>query len=112
MKYVGQTRRTFIARFKEHIQEISNNRHRSKFVRYVLDAGHAYNTINQTMDVLHIESKGKKLNTLERFEIYKLTKNALQLNDTHTVTHNPIFDVIRKRSPPTQTTTSPLIHIT
>jgi hypothetical protein len=62
-----------------------------KYAQHILDTGHAYNTMDQTMKILHIEKEGQKLNTLEQFEIYKLTKKALQLNDTHTETHNPIL---------------------
>jgi hypothetical protein len=36
------------------------------------------------------------MNTLERFHIYKLTKNKLQLNDTYSDIHNSIFNVINK----------------
>jgi hypothetical protein len=34
------------------------------------------------------------MNTLEQFHIYKLSKNNLQLNDTYTDMHNPIFKLI------------------
>jgi GTPase SAR1 family protein len=77
MKYIGQTRHTFRACFKEHIQDIRTNRHNSKYAQHILDKGHAYNTMDQTMRILHIEKKGHKLNTFERYEIYKLTKKAL-----------------------------------
>jgi hypothetical protein len=98
MKYIGQTGHTSKARFKEHIQDITcrTNRSNSKFAKHILDTGHSYNTIDQTMEILHIEKKGHKLNTLERFEIYTLTKKSMQLNDTHTVTNNPIFDILIK----------------
>jgi hypothetical protein len=99
MKYIGQTGHTFKARFKEHIQDIRTNKSNSKFAQHILDTGHTYNTIDQTMKILHIEKKGHKLNTLERFEIFNLTTKAVQLNDTHTVMHNPIFDVLIKTYP-------------
>jgi hypothetical protein len=35
----------------------------------------------------------------ERSEIYELTKNGMQLNDTHTVTRNPNFQIIIDTSP-------------
>jgi hypothetical protein len=101
MKYIGQTGRTFKARFNEHIHDIRTNRHNSKFAKHILDTGHAYNMMDQTMKILHIEEKGHRLITLERFEIYKLTKKALQLSDSHTETHNPIFDAIIKIYPHT-----------
>jgi hypothetical protein len=53
------------------------------------------------MKILHIAKKGQILNALERFEIYKLTKLGLQLNDIHTITYNPIYEVIRKAYPNT-----------
>jgi hypothetical protein len=91
MKYIGQTGPIFKARFKEHIQDTRTNRHNSKFAQHILDIGHTYNMMNQTMKMLHIEKKRHRLNTLERFE---LTKKALQFNDTHTDTHNRIFDAL------------------
>jgi hypothetical protein len=52
--------------------------------------------MDQTIKMLRIEKKGHRFNTLERFEIYKLTKKALQFNDKHTEIHNPIFDPLIK----------------
>jgi hypothetical protein len=49
--------------------------------------------ITDTMVILHIEKKGRLMNTLEKFYIHKLSKNNLQLNDTYTDINNPIFDL-------------------
>jgi hypothetical protein len=46
------------------------------------------------MKILCKEKKEPKLNTLERFYIYDLTKKGLQLNDTGTDVYNPIFDLL------------------
>jgi hypothetical protein len=46
------------------------------------------------MDILHIERQGQLMNMWERYHIYKLSSNKLQLNDTYTDTHNPIFNLI------------------
>jgi hypothetical protein len=54
LKYVGQTGRTFKARYKEHIHAIRANRHNSKFAQHILATGHMYSSIDQTT-VLHIE---------------------------------------------------------
>jgi hypothetical protein len=101
MKYVGQTGRTFKIHYKEHIQAIRTNKHNAKFAQHILDTAYAFNSIDQTMEILLIEKKGQKLNTLERFQIYNLTKTASQLNDTHTETYNPIFDILIKIYPRT-----------
>jgi hypothetical protein len=46
------------------------------------------------MEILHIEKKGHLLNTLERFHIYSVSKQKLQMNDTFSDIHNPIFGLI------------------
>jgi hypothetical protein len=63
-------------------------------------------TMDQIMKILHIEEKGPKLNTLERFHICDMTKKGLQMNDTFTDMHNPIFDILIKThiQPPPITT--------
>jgi hypothetical protein len=70
LKYTGQTRCTFKVCYREHINAIRTNRLNSKFAQHVLETGHNHNTRDQTMEILHIEKKGPKLNTLERFHIY------------------------------------------
>jgi hypothetical protein len=37
---------------------------------HVLDTGHAYGTINEIMEVVKIQEKGKHLKTLEKYHIY------------------------------------------
>jgi hypothetical protein len=91
-----KTGRTFKVRYREHINAIWTNKQNSKFTQHILENGHTYNTMDQTMEVLHIEKKGPKFNILERLYIYDLTK-GLQMNDTFTDTHNPIFDILIKR---------------
>jgi hypothetical protein len=94
--YIGQTGRTFKLRYKEHINAIRTNKQNSKYAQHILETRHNYDTMDQIMKILHIEKKGPKLNTLERFHIYKMTKKGLQMNDTFTDIHNPIFDVLIK----------------
>jgi hypothetical protein len=78
----------------------------SKFAQHILETRHNYDTIDQSMKILHIEKKGPKLNTLERFHICDVTKKVLQMNDTFTDTHNPIFNILIK----THTQTTPSHH--
>jgi hypothetical protein len=46
------------------------------------------------MEIIKIERKGKHLNTLERYHIYKISKEGIHMNDMHDETYNPIFEVI------------------
>jgi hypothetical protein len=59
-----------------------------------LDTGHAYDKIENTMKILNFHEKGKYLNTLEKFHIYKANKTGILLNDNFTVIYNTIFDLI------------------
>jgi hypothetical protein len=55
LKYVGQTGRTFKVRYKEHIQAIRTNKRNSKYAQHILDTGHTCSTIDETLEILHIE---------------------------------------------------------
>jgi hypothetical protein len=48
------------------------------------------------MEVIHTERKGPKLNTLEKFHTYEVTKKGLQMNDTFTDMYNPILEILIK----------------
>jgi hypothetical protein len=93
-KYVVQTGRTFKTRYKEHIHSIRTNNTNTKYAEHILDTQHTYGPITDTTDILHIEKKGRLMNTWEKFYIQKLSKNNLQLNDTYTDINNPIFGLI------------------
>jgi hypothetical protein len=77
IKIKKATVRTFKTRYKEHIQAIRNNNGNS---------GHTYGSITSTMRVLKTERKGKHLNTLEKYHIYKTSKDGMKMNDTSTPT--------------------------
>jgi hypothetical protein len=76
-----------------------------------------YSRIDHTLEILHIEKKGQLLNTLRHFHIYSLCNQKLQMIDTFTDIHNPIFDQVIKhthhnntyptKTPPLQATHDP-----
>jgi hypothetical protein len=82
---------TFNIRYKEHIHDIRSNNSKSGYLNHILNTGHTYGTIYDTMDVIAMGRKGKHLNTLERYHIYKISKDNIHMNDTYIDTHNPIF---------------------
>jgi hypothetical protein len=75
LKYMGQTGRIFQTRYKEHIQGIRNNIDNSGYSNRILNTGHACGNITDAMKVIKIEKKGKHLNTLEKYHIYKMSKD-------------------------------------
>jgi hypothetical protein len=55
--------------------------------------------MNEIMNLIHYERKGKMLDTHEKFYIYRETKNGNQINDRLTIQSNPIFVTTVKHSP-------------
>jgi hypothetical protein len=47
--------------------------------------------MEETLDVLHIQQKGRKMNTLGSFHIYEAHKQGTQLNEALTEPYNPIY---------------------
>jgi hypothetical protein len=92
--YVGQSGRSFTVRYKEHIQDIKTSKSKTGFSQYILNTGHAYNTMENTMKILNLQEKGQYLNTLERSHIYKTKISGGLLNDNNIHTYNPVFEAI------------------
>jgi hypothetical protein len=80
--------------------------------------------MDQIMKVQPIEKEGPKLNTLERYHIYIMTKRGLQMNDIFTDLHSPIYEVLIKthnnpshyythstNPPPTHTSKPHIVYI-
>ena len=51
------------------------------------------------MEIIHKEKKGKMMNTIENFYIYKETKIENQINDKKTIKQNILFVTIIRRNP-------------
>jgi hypothetical protein len=90
-KYIGQTGRNFNIRYKENIHDINSSNGNPGYANHILNTGHAYGTMTDTMNIITIGKKGKHLNTLEM----KKTKSE---RHKHTETYNPIFQVIHELS--------------
>jgi hypothetical protein len=56
--YIGQIGRNFKTRYKEHIQDIRNNRSKTGFSQHILNTGHAYDNIENTLKILDIQEEG------------------------------------------------------
>jgi hypothetical protein len=76
LKYVGQTGRTFNTRYEEHIHNIRSNNSNTGYSNHILNTGHTYGTMQDTMETITLRRKGKYLNTLEKYHIYKVSKAA------------------------------------
>jgi hypothetical protein len=88
LKYIGQTGRPFKIRFIEHSQATKSNTNNSMHSQHIPNSEHSYGLLDSTIDILHIVRKGKYMNTLEKFYIYKTRKQGTQQNDAYTGTHS------------------------
>ena len=60
-------------RYIEHTKALHSTTE-STFANHLIEANHTYKNIDNNMNILHVHTKGWKLDTLEQLEIYKHTK--------------------------------------
>ena len=94
----GQTGKPFKTRFQEHVRVFKYNR-KSAFAQHLLDNGHSIGMMEDIMKVVHIKNKGRMLNALENYYIYKETVASNQINDKQTSKSNRIFETVLKHNP-------------
>jgi hypothetical protein len=97
--YIGQTGRPFAVRSREHFRDYTHAHNKPNFAQHLLHHHHSIGPMNTIMDTLHITAKGRMMNTIERFHIYKETLMNNQINDKHTVKPNITFDIITQNNP-------------
>jgi hypothetical protein len=51
-----------------------NSNSNAGYSNHILNTGHKYGTITDTMDIVRTHRKGKHLNTLEKYHTYKMSK--------------------------------------
>ena len=83
--YTGQTGRPFRVRYREHYNDFKYSNNRSTFAQHFINEGHSFGPMDEILNIIHYERKGKMLDTLENFYIYRETKNGNQINDRLTV---------------------------
>jgi hypothetical protein len=89
MTYTGWA---FKTRFQEHVQDFKYNNKKSAFVQHLLDNERSMGKMEDIMKVVHIKNKGRMLNALENYHIYKETIAGNQINDKQTSESNKIFE--------------------
>jgi hypothetical protein len=98
-KYTGQIGRSFNTRFREHLRDFKNGYGKSRFAQHLLENRHAIGPVNDIMDTLFFSNKGRLMNAVENFFIFRETKLDNQLNDKLTVKQNIIFETIVREDP-------------
>ena len=99
MKYTGQTDWSFNTRFREHMRDFKKGYNKIRFAQNLLENRHAIGNMNDIMDTLFFTNKGRLMDAVESFYIFRETKLDNQLNDKLTVKHNIIFETIVREDP-------------
>jgi hypothetical protein len=94
MKYAGQTVGRFRTRFSEHFRDFKYATQKSRFAQHLLEKGHSIWPIDSIMEILHPTNKGRPMDTIEKFHIYKITCDNIQINDKNTSKPKAIFGPI------------------
>jgi hypothetical protein len=105
LKYIRQTGRSFNARYEEHICDIRHNSSNSGYSNHILNTGHSYGSIRNTMKIIKAERKGKHLNTLEGYHIQRISKEGLHMNYIHIEARNPVFETLHEKTLDSSTNT-------
>lgn len=93
--YIGQSGRGMKQRFSEHIPKNTSNYLKSNYAQHLIDMQHRYTSFEENLQILHRCKKGKLMDSLEEYEIYKEIKNNNTLNllnDQINFASNVLFD--------------------
>jgi hypothetical protein len=81
-------------RFSEHFWGYKFGHNKSKFSQHLLENRHSIGSMENVMKVLYTTNKGKLLDDMERFYVYKEIYFNNQINDKNSAKSNFIFDTI------------------
>jgi hypothetical protein len=85
-----------VSDIKGHIHPIRNNSSNSGYSDHILSTRHTYLRVTDTWDVIRTGRKGRYLNTLGKYYIYKISSNNFYMNDMYIDTYNPIFQTLHE----------------
>jgi hypothetical protein len=97
-KYTGQTGGPFRVRVQDHFRVFKYGNGKSKFSAHLLENKHSIGQMDNIMETLHPTGKGRKMDTLERFYIFRETKINNQINDKLSTKPN-IFETVVQEDP-------------
>lgn len=88
--YLGQTGRSFAIRVNDHKLSYNRKDGKSNYANHLIDKEHVF---NEEFEVLHVASKGPKLNLLESLEINKFKSKNILLNDQIDLNSSPLLNL-------------------
>ena len=101
--YIGQSGRKVGIRYKEHIRYIKYNNSQSAYAYHILQNNHEYGPIEQIMELLQKENKGKEKNAWENYYIQYFTYHNSIIEEQARAKLNPLFQLAHTIQPPHHT---------
>lgn len=98
-KYIAQTGRTFDVQFRKHIHPTLNNKPDTWYSNHVLDTGHTYGKIRNTVVYKNKSNKNENFKLFRKMHISNCSNKLLQVNKFNIDYNNPIFEVVYLHSP-------------
>lgn len=95
-RYIGQTRRTFDTRYKEHVRAWKYKTSHSTFAEHLHENQHKITTRDTDMEIIRINNNKKHLLTLqENYHIQKtITEKKHLINDQTNLANHTLFKLI------------------
>jgi hypothetical protein len=81
-------------RYKEHTRYIKYNNSQSAYANHILQNNHEYRPIEQSMELLQKENKGKKMNRWESYYIQYFTYHNNIIEEQTYTKRNPLFQLV------------------
>jgi hypothetical protein len=66
---------------------------------HLIDPNHQLDSLENSLTILKFQQKGRMMNTIEQYHIYRITKTGNQLNEQFTEKQNPIFEAVLRIYP-------------
>ena len=92
--YVGQSGRSILTRYKEHIRYIRFNNPQSAYAVHILQNRHEYGQAEDTLQLLKACTKGSKMTSWENMYIQKYHDHGTLITEQKITEHNPLYDLI------------------
>jgi hypothetical protein len=94
IKIIEHTGRIFSSRYEEHRQVMINKNGNSECSNHLLNTGHTYSSITNSMDFVGTRERGNHVKSLGKYHINFLRKDNLNTIETYIDTYNIIFEAL------------------
>jgi len=92
--YVGQSGRSINVRHKEHIRYIGTNNPLSAYVLHILQSGHEYGTITDTLQLLKTCQKDICMNSWEALYTQVFHQHKMLITEQQISEPNPLYELV------------------